>query len=1157
MDYSNQSKDDKVLAGVASLYGVDKIRAAVVLKNLEEGVVDTLLSKRVLSTSAINPLKLQSESSSADRSSTLNITSTSSTVSLWDTKVKLLDPATHIVLAPNMRFSNTMFYARKCEEHEIVREPKLNPPKDDETILEFFCMPKKFDRFAIVKSNTIQYPFANTSTTVNSLNKELMNQMKKALISEKKKNWLSPQDALKIMSCIKSKVYEFLKLYNTSSDAAPHEAIHSSGFPKEHREKETLQVHDWDSGDFQVKAINRDPKAPILLSDDSRLRWKDEVTKLYPSELLEQPTTSSSSSSSTAQLGWKTRTNCPCRPVNEFQLLCGDGTPMVLMSAIASAGVSHDDPTQNPKKKVRFQANTKITTSSSTTTSSEVHFVFPFGNYDGSLKGYGNDKLIMFCVDLERLEPKVFLNDSLIDFKIFHILLNLSPEKREAVHLLGCSFYSNLQSFRRKQVQRYNELLCNIMRVVNIFTKDFILIPINVKGSLHWSLCIIVRPLQYLLHRYISDEEKHKFPIIGEEKPQRGCILHMNSYPSIHSSKEICDQIQQALSDMWMLQRSKETFSTSVTSYLSHQGLSVDETIDIVGLINTRIDSRGERHMFEYLPSISCKVPIQPNGYDCGVYILKFVECVLGINLSTHEAAISTSLIDQVNENLFSHEDLKEYRADLRNTLNTMAAEYKIWKQDNPSYGNDDELEEFETADGGIGFRIATKKDSPRKFVPAPKKLVRKTELSMATSISSLSRIPAVHDSSSEPCSSLSHVVPPQPNNAMIDTGEDANQPDDALDLNLDSTGISISSAKTLPPEVRDIMAQSFTELRNNREAVLGGLVDKLQPFIKKRGSFDPNEYKQEIKGVIRDNYLSETEKNLLIQRQVGKRKEKNRIQQRVRDMFETLKTLLRIRARSSVSSVYLGSSQGSSTQDSSQAASDITTSSNGSSYQPDDNEEEEDDSDDDNSAEEEDDKDDEKSIDVDSKEEARSKTRQKEKKPPTTSKVFLKNRKDSKSTVNKRSALVRAFNEGDRELFSLFHSADPATNTSEPSMSNELEVVDDTALEDTAVVEDVLNTLLKTVHDTAVEDRAVVEDVLNNPLVGFEVQLQPSSAAIQEANEQSDVIIDPNKHPLLYAVAGISKKGSNFVKCGVTAGRKVKFNSRCRGYLPGKQKLI
>lgn len=121
--------------------------------------------------------------------------------------------------------------------------------------------------------------------------------------------------------------------------------------PKEHREKETLQVHDWVrvyNRDLQVKAINPDPNAPILLSDDSRLRWKDEVAKLYPSEFLEQPTSSSSSTAQPAEvptLGWKTRTNCPYRPVNEFQLLCGDGTPMVLMPAIASAGGERKRPT--------------------------------------------------------------------------------------------------------------------------------------------------------------------------------------------------------------------------------------------------------------------------------------------------------------------------------------------------------------------------------------------------------------------------------------------------------------------------------------------------------------------------------------------------------------------------------------------------------------------------------------------------------------------------------------------------------------------------------------------------------------------------------------------------------------------------------------------
>jgi hypothetical protein len=325
--------------------------------------------------------------------------------------------------------------------------------------------------------------------------------------------------------------------------------------------------------------------------------------------------------------------------------------------------------------------------------------------------------------------------------------------------------------------------------------------------------------------------------------------------------------------------------------------------------------------------------------------------------------------------------------------------------------------------------------------------------------------------------------------------------------------------AKTLPADVRDIMAQSFTELKNNRGDVLGTLVEKLQPFIKTRKSFDPNNHIEEIKGKIRDNFLSENEKSLLIKRQVGEEsKKKNRIQQRIRDMFKTFKEFLRLHARSSVPSVFLESSQASSTQDSSQAASGITTSSNGSSYKSGDNQElEEDDSDDDDS-----DIDDENSIDVNSKE-VRSMTGQKEKNTPTTSKVSLKRKKDSKSTASKRSALVRLFNQGDRELFNLFHSANPATNTSVSNMSNELEIGDDTALEESAVVELVLKGLLDIVDGTAVKESAVVvEDVLNDIPLGVEERLQSSSGAIS-TDEQFDIIIDPNKHPLLYEVTALS----------------------------------
>lgn len=37
---------------------------------------------------------------------------------LWDTRVKLVNPSTDIVLAPYKKFSDFLFYARICAEHE-------------------------------------------------------------------------------------------------------------------------------------------------------------------------------------------------------------------------------------------------------------------------------------------------------------------------------------------------------------------------------------------------------------------------------------------------------------------------------------------------------------------------------------------------------------------------------------------------------------------------------------------------------------------------------------------------------------------------------------------------------------------------------------------------------------------------------------------------------------------------------------------------------------------------------------------------------------------------------------------------------------------------------------------------------------------------------
>lgn len=308
--------------------------------------------------------------------------------------------------------------------------------------------------------------------------------------------------------------------------------------------------------------------------------------------------------------------------------------------------------------------------------------------------------------DLEKLKPGVYLNDCLIDFKIFHILLNLPPEKRDATHSLGSRFYYSLQ-LARKEPDKYKKLVRNSLKSVNIFTKDFILMPLNVIDSMHWSLCIIVRPLLFIFHHFICNEDKIKYLSNCEGNQHRGCILHMNSYPGTHSSTLISEDVKQILCDFWILLQGRKDFSASVNTYYHSRGLTVDDdTVDIFGLINKKLNTCvDDKRSFDSYPFIVCKVPCQSNGYDCGIYTLKFVECIMAIELSTREEDIARDLIDQVHADMFVHEESVQYRIDLLNTLTCMAPEYAVWKQSHPSYANEDEVEIIETADSNEGIR--------------------------------------------------------------------------------------------------------------------------------------------------------------------------------------------------------------------------------------------------------------------------------------------------------------------------------------------------------------------------------------------------------------------------------------------------------------------
>lgn len=119
--------------------------------------------------------------------------------------------------------------------------------------------------------------------------------------------------------------------------------------------------------------------------------------------------------------------------------------------------------------------------------------------YPMSCKG----AITLSLTDYECLERDVYLNDVIIDFFLKYIQLEeMSAEQREKTHIFSTFFFKALTSRGRSidemstrrlnAAQKRHDGVKKWTKDVNIFEKDFIVIPIN--ESEHWYLAIICFP---------------------------------------------------------------------------------------------------------------------------------------------------------------------------------------------------------------------------------------------------------------------------------------------------------------------------------------------------------------------------------------------------------------------------------------------------------------------------------------------------------------------------------------------------------------------------------------------------------------------------------------------------------------------------------------
>ncbi|XP_020690873.1 probable ubiquitin-like-specific protease 2B [Dendrobium catenatum] len=274
--------------------------------------------------------------------------------------------------------------------------------------------------------------------------------------------------------------------------------------------------------------------------------------------------------------------------------------------------------------------------------------------------------------DIELLEPDTFINDTIIDFYIKYLQNKVQPIEKKRFHFFNSFFFRKLAdldkdpgsiSEGRAAFQRVRKWT----RKLNIFEKDYIFIPVNF--NLHWSLLVICHPGEIITFR--DDDLK--------SSPKVPCILHMDSIIGSHSGLK--DLIQSYLLEEW-----KER----------HPELTDDIT-----------------PRFSNLRFVSLELPQQENSFDCGLFLLHYVELFLEEAPVYFNPSRITVLSNFLSADWFPPAEASFKRFHIRGLL------YELLRDSSqkltPTCSNGDFPCSGDDVDQGVEFLSA--EDSPSKLV--------------------------------------------------------------------------------------------------------------------------------------------------------------------------------------------------------------------------------------------------------------------------------------------------------------------------------------------------------------------------------------------------------------------------------------------------------
>ncbi|XP_069724102.1 sentrin-specific protease 7 [Phaenicophaeus curvirostris] len=262
--------------------------------------------------------------------------------------------------------------------------------------------------------------------------------------------------------------------------------------------------------------------------------------------------------------------------------------------------------------------------------------------------------------DLYCLEDGEFLNDVIIDFYLKYLLLEKVPKHvADRTHIFSSFFYKCLTRTEKNSegdlkvsaAQRRHRRVSTWTRHINIFSKDYIFVPVNEES--HWYIAVICFPWleeavyeecphQNSLHHQLqqsplqSESENSRtgsvlaFPgnCKDEEEMDANRILFSKGGNEIAAPASVLDSGISKIS----LNNSKRQICKRpcILIFDSLKAGSVQKTVQVLReYLEMEWEAKRKTHrefnkstMIDLCP----RVPKQDNSSDCGIYLLQYVE---------------------------------------------------------------------------------------------------------------------------------------------------------------------------------------------------------------------------------------------------------------------------------------------------------------------------------------------------------------------------------------------------------------------------------------------------------------------------------------------------------------------------------------------------